>query len=191
LSRQLKCLGEYAGTTIMGDGTVALILDVMGLAIASGLTAEIREPAHAGADKDESQSGEQTQTLLVVDLGDARRFALPTSMVERLEKVPAADIEHADGREVIQYRGAILPLVRLSDIFGGGNREMSQPEELQIVVYGEQDLHCGFVVNRIVDIVETELRLQTKNGQEGPLLGTAVIQQRVTDVLNLRELARR
>lgn len=190
LSRQLKCLGEYAGTTIMGDGTVALILDVMGLALASGLAAEAREQSHASTCKDEAQTGQNTQTLLVVDLGDTRRFALPTSMVARLEKVARSSIEYADGREVIQYRGDILPIIRLSAVFGVPNQEANNPEELQIVVYAEQDHHCGFVVNRILDIVETELRLQTKNSANENLLGTTVIQQHVTDVLNLRNLAR-
>ncbi len=192
LSRQLKGIGEYAGTTIMGDGSVALILDVMGLAIAAGLTGEVRDQPHPhpNAGKDGSYSSEPTQTLLVVDLGDARRFALPTSMVARLEKVSESAIEYTDGREVIQYRGEILPVVRLSSVFGAADSGSSHPDELQIIVYAEEDYSCGFAVHRIVDIVETELRLKTKNGDLENLLGTTVIQQRVTDVLNLRNLAR-
>jgi two-component system chemotaxis sensor kinase CheA len=158
------------------------------LAVASGLAAEIRDQSHAASGKDEAQAGQQTQTLLVVDLGDDRRFALPTSMVARLEKVLASAIEHADGREVIQYRGAILPLVRLSNVFGASVQEI-RSDELQIIVYQEKDHYCGFVVNRIVDIVETELCLQPKYGEQDQLLGTTVIQQRVTDVLNLKTLA--
>lgn len=190
LSRQLKGISEYAGTTIMGDGSVALILDVMGIAIAAGLTGDLRDQAHANAGRDSSHTTEPTQTLLVVDLGDARRFALPTSMVARLEKVPGSAIEYTDGREVIQYRGAILPVIRLQQVFGGGSADSIASDELQLIVYAEEDHHCGFAVNRIVDIVETELRLQTKNGDHDNLLGTTVIQQRVTDVLNLRNLAR-
>lgn len=188
LSRQLKGLSEYSGTTIMGDGTVALILDVLGLAVASGLT-EVREPSHASSGQDEVQASQETQTLLVVDLGDARRFALPTSMISRLEKVAAAAIEHANGRQVIQYRGSILPLVKLTSVFGAAEQMESQQNDLQIIVYADQDHRCGFVVNRIVDIVETELRMQTSNGGNEHLLGTTVIQERVTDVLNLRNLA--
>lgn len=190
LSRQLKGLGEYAGTTIMGDGTVALILDVLGLAVASGLRSEVREASHSKTSKDDSQTTQQAQSLLVVDLGDSRRFALPTSMVARLEKVPGSAIEDANGRQVIQYRGAILPLVRLSRVFGAVERDVDRSQDLQIIVYSEGNLNCGFVVNRIVDIVETELRLQTKRPADDNLLGTTVIQQRVTDVLNLRNLAR-
>jgi two-component system, chemotaxis family, sensor kinase CheA len=191
LSRQLKSISEYAGATIMGDGTVALILDVMGVAHASGLASQMREQNAASSNSQETRSAHDSQTLLVVDLGDARRFALPTSMVSRLEKVPLDSIELADGREVIQYRQNILPLVRLSNVFGASHLTEQSSTELQIIVYADQGLACGFVVNRIVDIVETELRFQSAKSAADILLGTTVIQQHVTDVLNLRNIAQR
>ena len=191
LSRQLKGLSEFAGATIMGDGTIALILDVMGLAVAAGLAGEMREQGLVGSSRAEEHEHRQLETLLVVDLGDSRRFALPTSMISRLEKVPTESIEFADGREVVQYRGAIMPLMRLSEVFGGRESTETHLDELQIVVYADQDFRCGLVVNRIVDIVETELDLSKTRGAEDNLLGTSVIQERVTDVLNLRRLARR
>jgi two-component system chemotaxis sensor kinase CheA len=193
LSRQLKGLAEYCGATIMGDGTVALILDVMGLALAAGLAAG--EQKSAGTHRSDETSGRTLETFLVVDLGDTRRFALPTSMISRLEKVSPTDVEYADGREVIQYRGAIMPLIRLNEVFGAKRGaealEIDAGEQLQIVVYSDQDHQCGLVVRRIVDIVETELQLAKPSRDDADLLGTAVIQQRVTDVLNLRRIARR
>lgn len=189
LSRQLKNLSEYAGATIMGDGNVALILDVMGLAMASGLADGLRDQGVAGSVTNEAKSDKQTHSLLVVDLGDSRRFALPTSMVSRLEKVPNSSIEWDDGREVVQYRGSIMPLIRLSEVFDVGSSDDSQTDELQIVVYAEEDRTCGLVVSRIVDIVETELDFKTTQSADSNLLGTTVIQQRVTNVLNLRNIA--
>jgi len=190
LSRQLKGLPEYAGATIMGDGTVALILDVMGLAVAAGLATDLRESNRAAAAQNDGRAGRRMETLLVVDLGDARRFALPTSMISRLEKVSAAEIEYAEGREVIQYRSAIMPLIRLHEVFGSRSSSDVVEQELQIVVYAEDDRRYGFVVNRIIDIVEIELSFAAQNDSGGNLLGTAVIQQHVTDVLNLHRLAR-
>ena len=185
LSRQLKGLAEYAGATIMGDGAVALILDVKGLAHSAGLTAEQRDsPASSAAGDGVSGA---VETLLIVDLGDNRRFALPTSMVSRLEQIPAAAVEHTDGREVIQYRGAILPLVRLTDVFGGA---AATADELSVVVYADGSESCGFVVGRIVDVVEAEVagRASGRSGATN-LLGTVVIQRRVTDIVNLPNLA--
>jgi two-component system chemotaxis sensor kinase CheA len=191
LSRQLKGLSEFAGATIMGDGTIALILDVMGLAVAAGLAGEMREQNHMAAAKSDGQGGRTVETLLVVDLGDTRRFALPTSMISRLEKLSKSSIEYADGREVIQYRGEIMPLVRLSEVFGAPQQNDDAQDELQIVVYADQEYRCGLIVHRIVDIVETELRFSKARAAEDNLLGTSVIQDHVTDVLNLRCLARR
>ena len=184
LSRLLKGLSEYAGATIMGDGAVALILDVMGLALAAGLSAEHHERTATASTTE--RSSDRTETLLLVDLGDNRRFALPTSMVSRLEKVSAASIEWTDGREVVQYRGAILPLVRLTNVFGG---EPAVDDELSVVVYSDGRGSCGFVVGQILDVVETEIsRCASRVGVDN-LLGTAVIQQRVTDIVNLQHLA--
>ena len=189
LSRQLKQLTRYAGATIMGDGAVALILDVTGLAVAAGLAGEIRDHGISGAASGDASSSAETHSLLIADLGDARRFALPTSMVARLEKVPHTAIESADGREVIQYRGRILPLVRLAEVLGAPAATSADEQEIQIVVYADNERSCGLVVNRILDIVETELQFDATRPETDPLLGTTVIQQRVTDVLNLRSLA--
>ena len=187
LGKQLKGVSVYAGATIMGDGDVALILDVKGLAVAAGLGAEMRE--RALPQEERGVDGADKATLLVVDLGDARRFALPTSTVARLEKIAADAVEQTNGREVIQYRGAILPLVRLADVFGGP-ATADQTDELQVIVYDERERSFGLVVERIVDITEAELKFHNDRPAGDYLLGTTVVQQRVTDVLNLRNLAR-
>ncbi|MCA9179538.1 MAG: chemotaxis protein CheA [Planctomycetales bacterium] len=192
LSRQLKSISEFAGATIMGDGTVALILDVGGLATTSGLAAEkARELESSDANADSTSSG-TTERLLIVDLGDSRRFALPTSMVSRLEKIPRDSIEQAHGGEVVQYRGAIMPLWRLTDVFGGPAM-LEEADEVQIIVFADEsneDRTCGLVVNRIVDIVETELRIHVDSNND-LLFGTTIIQDRVTDVINLKNVAQR
>ena len=190
LSRQLKSLSEYAGATIMGDGTVALILDVMGLAISAGLAGEMRDQALAAASVNESKHNSESSSLLVVDLGDERRFAMPISMVSRLETVPSTAIESADGKEVIQYRGTIMPLVRLSRVIDSSVRSSDDGDTLQIVVHTDGDRSYGLVVNRIVDAVETVLELHETKPESHNLLGTTIINERITDVLNLANLAR-
>jgi two-component system chemotaxis sensor kinase CheA len=190
LSRQLKSLSEYAGATIMGDGTVALILDVMGLAISAGLAGEMRDQALAAASVNESKQDSESSSLLVVDLGDERRFAMPISMVSRLETVPNAAIEFADGKEVIQYRGTIMPLVRLSQVIDSRVDRSDDGDALQIVVHTDGNRSYGLVVNRIVDAVETVLELHEKKPESHNLLGTTIINERITDVLNLANLAR-
>ncbi|WP_254508740.1 chemotaxis protein CheA [Anatilimnocola floriformis] len=189
LGKQLKKIGEYAGATIMGDGGVALILDVKGLAVASGLSGELRSRSGAEENLETQRHRQSFQSVLLVDVGDARRFALPISMVSRLEKISNSLVELANGREVIQYRGKILPLLRLDEIVGRAATE-NQSDELQVVVYDQQGHSFGLVVRRILDTCEVA---QQANAAEQPtphLLGTCVIQQRVTDVIDMQEIGR-
>lgn len=185
LSKQLKRIGEYAGATIMGDGSVALILDVKGLSLAAGLGGDL-QTVGAGEASDAQRQGQPMESVLVVDVGDARRFALPLSLVSRLEKISAAEVEHSQGQEVLQYRGRILPLVHLADVVGGAT--VAPADELQIVVYDRDACSFGLVVSRIVDTCETKSAFQAGQSS-GPVLGTLVIQQRVTDVIDLARLA--
>jgi two-component system chemotaxis sensor kinase CheA len=188
LSRQLKGLSEFAGATIMGDGTIALILDVMGLAVAAGLAGEMRDTALAVSSGDERRPRGALETLLVVDLGDTRRFALPTCMVSRLEQIATSAIEYAEGREVIQYRGSIMPLVRLGEVLGSQGPPETESNQLLAVVCADEDRSCGLIVHRILDIAEVELNTLIECSSNGYLLGTCVLHDHVTDVLNLKQI---
>jgi two-component system chemotaxis sensor kinase CheA len=190
LGKQLKKIGEYAGATIMGDGGVALILDVKGLAVASGMSGELRSRAGAEETLEAQRHRQSLQSVLLVDVGDARRYALPVSMVSRLEKISQTIVEMATGREVIQYRGKILPLLRLDEIVGRATTE-NQSEELQVVVYDQQGHSFGLVVGRILDTCEVEQKPNHDEQSAPHLLGTLVIQQRVTDVIDLQEIGKR
>ena len=188
LSKQLSGIPVYSGATIMGDGRVALILDVLGLARRAGVVSEIRggtlpEPAPSAG-----ESAAPRQTLLILELGD-RRLALPIALVSRLEEIPEACIEKADGREVVQYRGRILPLLRLAKLLGV-RTDAPLNFTLPVVVYSEGGQTVGLVVDRIADIVESAVEI-THRTTTGDLLGSALIQRRVTDVLNLPALLRR
>jgi two-component system chemotaxis sensor kinase CheA len=181
LGKLLKGIAQFAGATIMGDGRVALILDVLGLAQRAGVVSEARDRALAEGSARAAEAESACQTLLLVGLGK-RRLAIPLSAVARLEEIPATAIEWADGQEVVQYRGDILPLIRLADVLGA---EAEAQDPMPVVVYCEQGRSAGLVVGRILDIAEA--RLQIKQGARRPgVVGSAVIQQHVSDVIDVR-----
>lgn len=182
LSKQLKGIPAYAGATIMGDGTVALIIDVLGTAQRASVVSELRDRCAANRSATAGDYQDDRQTLLILAVGD-RYLALPISMVARLEEIDASRIEWADGREVVQYRGQILSLLRLGEILGIESRS-DTVSPLQVVVYHEGDSSVGLVVDRIVDIVETTVNIR-RTGRSKDLLASAVIHNRVTDVLDL------
>jgi two-component system chemotaxis sensor kinase CheA len=187
LSKQLKGIALFAGATIMGDGKVALILDVTGIAQRSGVVAEGHERARAEAAGRHAEDSEK-QALLLCGLGSNGRLAIPLSAVARLEEIPANSVEHADGREVVQYRGQIMPLIRLADVLGRSDAT-SESQTMQVIVYTRGDKSVGLVVDNILDIVESSLTVKSTASGRG-IMGSAVVQQRVTDLLDLNAVIR-
>ncbi|MEV0896822.1 chemotaxis protein CheA [Actinoplanes sp. NPDC049802] len=180
LNTRFKDIGLYAGATILGDGKVGLILDVSSLARRSHLAVD--QERESVAEK-RGQGGGGTERLLVTAVGE-RRVAIPLDTVTRLEEFPRDRIEHAGSREVVQYRGQILPLVRLSHLLGAYGEEL-EGDTVSVVVYSEGGKSVALVVDRIVDIAENSTTAR-RDAEEDGLVGTAVIQQRVTELLDVR-----
>ena len=189
LGKQLKGLTLYAGATIMGDGRVALILDVLGIGQCSGVFGGVREPARA-ADKQKAQLEIEQQRLLLFRTGSFDRLAVPLSLVARLEEFPQSAIEYAGGGQVVQYRGRILPLVSLRSVLepGSPGNELSA-DPVQVVVFNEGDVSVGMVVDQILDVAEEAVTVRQRSDRKG-LLGSAVVGKRVTDFLDLNEVIR-
>jgi len=190
LRQQLKMVKTFAGSSIMGDGRVALILDVLGLAQRANVVSQVREAGTKVEDASSPKSGSARQTLLLLQAGAARRMAIPLSSVARLEEFPAGAIERSGKQEVVQYRGRILPLVRVAEVIEGGAEIRSDGTvPLQVVVYTEQERSVGLVVEKILDIVEEEFVVEHRGKRSG-ILGSALIQKRVTDLLDVEGVVR-
>ena len=188
LGPQLKQVETFAGATIMGDGRVALILDVMGLAHRSRVVSEVSE--RAGDDASGPTEGSESagsETLLVVGIGGRRRMAIHLSAVNRLEEFDPASVELAGETEVVQYRGRILPLIRVASLLGPGESAEAPADRLQVVVHDDGRETVGLVVDHILDIVEEKVVLSSAPSTPG-LLGSAIIQGRVTDVIDVPAL---
>jgi two-component system chemotaxis sensor kinase CheA len=189
LGKQLKGLSVYAGATIMGDGRVALILDVLGIGQNSGVLAESREQARAVAEQ-KTQSGAEQQRLLLFRGGGFERLAVPLSLVARLEEFPQSSIEHAGGCQVVQYRNRILPLVPLHSVLESGAPHGGQAADpVQVIVFNDGDRSVGVVVDQILDVAEEQVTVRQKTVRKG-LLGSAVVGKRVADFLDLNQVIR-
>jgi len=184
LSTQLKGVSVYSGATIMGDGKVALILDVVGLAHSAHVASKTRDRTTLESGVRSKEDIGTVKKLLVLGTGSNRRLALPISQVARLEKIRLDTIEYTDNREVVQYRGAILPLIRLASVLGIEDKIDYIDGLMNVVVYIENEYSYGLVVNKILDIVGTTLDVIHPSQRSG-LLGSAVIQDYVTDLVDL------
>ncbi len=189
LSKQLKGLSMYAGATIMGDGRVALILDVLGIGQRSGVLLESRDQSRALSGK-KTETGPELQRLLLFRAGSFHRLAVPLSLVARLEEFPSGSVEHASGRTVVQYRNRILQLVSLKEVLEAGCKdEELDSDPLQVVVFNDGDRSVGIVVDQILDVAEEAVTVRQKSSRKG-LLGSAVIGKRVTDFVDLNYVLR-
>jgi len=187
LTSRFKDIGVYAGATLLGDGHVALILDVASLARRAHLNTTTPT---TGTDRDLATNLRARgprgvdRRLLIAGVGE-RRVAIPLDMVTRLEEFPTERIERVGNREVVQYRDQILPLLRLAHLLGAYTHDDTPPATVPVVVYTETGRSVALAVERILDIVEDTLDHHRDFGDDG-LLGSAVIQQRVTELLDVR-----
>ena len=186
LGKHLKGVPVFAGATILGDGKVALIIDVLGLAQKAQVVAVVQERKAAEGIAAAGQQSADFQRLLLFSLGADSRLAIDLGTVGRLEKFPLKSVEQVAGREVIQYRGQIMNLVRLGDCLGESTVS-TDTENMQVVVYSNHGRSVGLIVGNIIDIIEDDIPLQTHSTRLG-VRGTAVIQGRVTEILDLPAL---
>src|SRR6478736_2137710 len=156
LSARLKSIGAYSGATVLGDGHVALILDVQAIA-RRALAGELDVAARDAHDNAAANAVRDTQQVLVV--------------------------ENGGGREVVQYRGTILPLARLDRILGAYGSEESS--ELLLVVYSRAGRSVGLVVKEIVDIVDDD-SARHSDIEDAGLVGSTVLGDKVTELLDVR-----
>jgi two-component system chemotaxis sensor kinase CheA len=183
LGKQLKGLACFAGATIMGDGQVALILDVLGIAQMANVVTELRSRAGNERASKNGESAGNRDTWLLFTVGENGRMATQLSSVSRLEEIPVNLIERSGDSEVVQYRQHIMPLIRVSALLNRPSRTQDA-ERVQVIVFAQGESYIGLVVDEIVDIVEQQISLE-RCGQHAGVSGSAVIQQRVTDVLDL------
>jgi two-component system chemotaxis sensor kinase CheA len=207
LGKQLKGLRLYAGATILGDGKVALILDIMALSQSVLVMSEGNQATqldtqqifsgHKTTLKDSLESVTSTSStdnaemLLVFQVTEKTRMAIPLSLVTRLEKFPSSKVECSGHQHVIQYREQILPLIYLTDVLNetpiDRHHIKNENEMLQVVVYSTNERRVGLVVPRILDIVEENITIKNKASRKGVLYST-VIQGQVTELLDMEEM---
>lgn len=188
LSEQLKAVKAFAGATIMGDGKVSLILDVLGLAEKSGVVSDGRDRRYPDKGQEPANADRDIESLLLFGIGEGR-MALPLSQVERLEEFPRTCLETSAGRHVAQYRGEVLPLVHVSQVI---DTPATPPSDgpLHVVVYSQNGKRVGLVVDRILDIVEVFIKERPVSSGDS-ILGSVVVEDRVTDVLDLNSILTR
>jgi two-component system chemotaxis sensor kinase CheA len=175
--REIKVLG---GNTILGDGSVIMILDPNGIADSIGATRESRTidafAAHEQAIADDSL---KSVSMLMFRSGSGALKAVPLSLVTRLEEIDAKRIEVSSGRPMVQYRDGLMPLVPADD-----NVKLAQEGSQPLLVFTDGGRSVGLIVDEIVDIVEDRLEIKVSSEKPG-VLGSAIIREQAAEIIDV------
>ena len=179
MSSKLRHIAMFSGNTILGDGSVIMIVDPNGVAqsLGSAVTSQLdaeeaASPRHAAAD-------ERTTSLLVFRAGSSQPKAVPLGLITRLEEIDARKIEMSNGRHMVQYRGQLMPLIAMTEsvrVKGEGAQSL--------LVFSDGARSMALVVDEIIDIVEDRLDIQV-GGDNSGVLGSAIVKGQATEIIDV------
>ena len=182
MSRKLRNIVMFSGNTILGDGSVIMIVDPKGIAQSLGNTVATQLAADEAAATAEAQKplakGELT-SLLVFRAGSQQPKAVPLAVITRLEEIDVNAIELSNGRHMVQYRGHLMPLIGMSEdvrIKGDG----AQP----LLVFSDGHRSMALIVDEIVDIIEDRLEVEVASSSPG-VIGSAIIKGQATEIVDV------
>jgi two-component system chemotaxis sensor kinase CheA len=198
LDKVLQDIPVFAGATIMGDGRVALILDVMGIAQRARILSNSHDQNVAAQLRAARERDAERQTLLLVRSPGDGRLAIPLDPISRLEEFSPEDVENAGDLDVVQYRGQILPLIHLKNILSERRApdRLTPPRSavatnlLEVIVFNDGVRRVGLVVDEILDIVQDIFDIKGRATRTG-VVGTLVVQNRVTELFDVQGFLQR
>ncbi|TYT74787.1 chemotaxis protein CheW [Desulfobotulus mexicanus] len=186
LGRHLKDCKGYAGATIMGDGRVALILDVASLAEMADLSSSGASKTLAHAEKElleNTQKQEDKASLLLFRNTEKEQFSVPLNLVERIERIKSTDIEYVGGKRVVQYRGGSLPLHELGEV--ANIQPLPEREQVEVIVFKFTGKEIGLMVSPPVDAVEATLNVDASTLKQPGIMGSMIIGGRTTLMVDI------
>lgn len=188
VGRHLKKCTAYAGATIMGDGKVALILDISNLAQMAKLAPISEAGQQAKAAEEEAAAAADKVALLTFKNGEKEHFAAPLSIVERIERIQTSAIEQIGDRKVVQYRGGALPLYELSQV--ADLASLPDKEQQEVIVFKIKDRELGLMVTPPVDALEVRLDIDTSTLKQKAISGSMIINNHTTLLVDVFELVK-
>jgi len=186
LGRHFKDCQGYAGATIMGDGHVALILDVVGLGRLGGLSLNIAREKPQVPKEAEATSSQENLSLFVFHNTPQEYCAVPLDLVARVELIDSGEIEEVGGRRVIKYRGGTLPVFSLDQATNVNLLDISG--ELIVIVFLMAGHEIGLLAKSPVDAIEAQVAMDGFTLKQPGISGSAVIGDNTILIVDIYEL---
>jgi two-component system, chemotaxis family, sensor kinase CheA len=196
MQSSMKALRCYSGATIMGDGRVALILDLEGVARHAAVSFDLavqQQPVRASAE-DEIQERD-VQKALVFQYGDQEQFAMALAMIRRVVGIQTSQLEKVGAKEFINIDGVSTRVLRLDQFLhgreDGGEESLSDVPEMHLLLPRNVRKPVGLLMTRIFQTVSLPLQLDTDTYPDDAVLGSVYVEGRLTLVLDVFRLVDR
>jgi len=185
LGRHLKNCLCFTGAAVLGDGRVALILDVGGIAD----HAELAKPnEQATSNRSGTDVGDTEEwSVLVFSNAPGEQFAVASNLVKRIERITADQVDSVGGCALLRYDSRSLPLLSLEDYIRAAPRP--DYKRLYVVIFEVAGREIGLLVPRIHEIRSIPTNLDTTCFRELGVLGSIVLDRRITRIVDLLTLA--
>ncbi|MBF0572945.1 MAG: chemotaxis protein CheW [Desulfamplus sp.] len=198
LPRYLKSQKCFSGASIMGNGSVSLILDAAGIFEKAKLhhidleKYRRKSKAEIKHKTDTKHDGKDLQTLLLFNNNTPERFALPLELISRIERIKASTIEMIKDQQYLQYQGAKLRLVFLEDYLPITRPERLPDQTIGVIVPKQMKYPMGIIIHNVEGTINAVVDIDTKSIAAPGLFGSAILENRITllpDMYRLFELA--
>jgi two-component system chemotaxis sensor kinase CheA len=184
LCKPLRMLHLYSGATIMGDGSLALMLYIPGVALKAQLGVP---PQNDSTNKGTVDNIEQKKSYLKVESTPKMHVGIPLGSVVRLEEISASKVQSLPHCSVVNYHGSLLPVFNLSHITSKKKQLGGVPETLPIIICRNDKVEFGLIVERILDIVETNQTI-LPIGRGDCIEGSILIDDSALSIVDIQEL---
>jgi len=179
MATKLRHIAMFSGNTILGDGSVIMIIDPNGVAQAIGAALTETPIGRSEGRVEPYAPAPNTVPLLVFRAGSPEPKAVPLSLITRLEEIDCRKIEYSNGRHMVQYRGKLMPLLHVSE-----ETRIKQEGTQAFLVFSDSGHSMGLVVDDIIDIIEATLNIEVASHRAG-VLGSAVVRGQATEILDI------
>jgi len=185
----LKGTPVYSGSTILGDGHVALIFDINAIAVRSGIIAKLADnqfeqdiSAALGANND-------SQQMLMFDLLGLERMVIPLETVDRLEMIAATRIDRRGNEAVVLYGNKIMRLISLAHfVEGASQKSLYGDETVPVIVHYHHGQPVGFIVKKVHNIVNVPTQVIMVSPPQRGIMGSVIVNDSVMSILNVQEV---
>ena len=188
LGELLRDMSHFAGATIMGNGDVALILDIDGIARKSGLV----ERLQANPIRQEElyvPPVEEMISVLLFEIPGLNKIALPLDSIDHIIKLDPSQIQQNGNREVVYFNEQLMDLVRLDRYVSGGSKDSHlNLARVPVLTCHYRDRLYGLVAKQVTDIIEVPAKLHELSTPQRGLNGCIIYNDQVINVLDLEEV---